>query len=73
MAVTAGQQSLTPVREPLPLASVANRAPSLPPIALPLVVPIAEGAPNKKRGAVCALAGGNGGRERSVHIGTTKD
>ena len=60
--VTAGQQSLTPVREPLPLASVANRAPSLPPTALPLVVPIAEGAPNKKRGAVCALAECNGGK-----------
>lgn len=43
MAVTAGQQSLTPVREPLPLVSAASRVPSLPLIALPLVVPHCRG------------------------------
>lgn len=48
VAVTTGQQSLTLVREPLPLASVASRAPSLPPTALPLVVPHCRGGHRTK-------------------------
>lgn len=54
VAVTAGQQSLTLVSEPLPLAPVASRAPSLPPTALPLVVPHCRGgAEQKTRCSLC--------------------
>lgn len=72
-AVTAGQQSLTLVSEPLPLASVASRAPSLPPTALPLVVPHCRGGAEQKTRCSLCTCGVQWGRERSVHIGTTKD
>lgn len=69
-------QTFTPAPEPMPFAAAANQAASLaPPIAFsardaPLVGK--EITLSKNCGSAGARSGGNGGGERSVHIGTTK-
>lgn len=66
-----------PCPEPMPFAAAANHAASLaPPISFsardaPLVGK--ETTLSKSCGSAGARAEGNGGGERSVHIGTTKD
>ena len=76
-ASTAWPQTLTPAPEPMPFAAAVNRASSLAPNhlfrsrRLPLVGK--ETTSNKSCGSAGARAEGNGGGERAVHIGTTKD
>ena len=76
-ASTAWPQTLTPAPEPMPFVAAVNRAASLAPNRLfrsrrlPLVGK--ETTSNKSCGSAGARSGGNGGGERAVHIGTTKD
>lgn len=76
-AVTAWLQTLTPAPEPMPFAAAANRASSLAPNRLfrsrrlPLVGK--ETTLSKSCGFAGARVEGNGGGERAVHTGTTKD
>lgn len=69
--------NVTHAPEPMPFAAAVNRAPTLTPIAFS-----ARGAPplvgkettlSKSCGSAGVRSGGNGGGERSVHTGTTKD
>ena len=75
-AVTAWLQTFTPAPEPMPFAAAANHAASLAPqspfplTTLPLVGK--ETTLSKSCGSAGPRAEGNGGGERSVHIGTTK-
>lgn len=75
-ASTAWPQTLTPAPEPMPFAAAVNRASSFAPNRLfrsrrlPLVGK--EITLSKNCGSAGARSGGNGGGERSVHIGTTK-
>ena len=76
-ASTAWPQTLIPAPEPMPFVAAVNRASSLAPNRLfrsrrlPLVGK--ETTSNKSCGFAGARSGGNGGGERAVHIGTTKD
>ena len=76
-AVTAWPQTLTPAPEPMPFDAAVNRASSLAPNRLfrsrrlPLVGK--ETTSNKSCGSAGARSCGNGGGERAVYIGTTKD
>ena len=69
-------QTLTPAPEPMPFAAAANQAASLAPQSpFPLATPPLVGKEttlSKSCGSAGARSGGNGGGERSVHIGTTK-